>query len=637
MEEKKCLEFLIKLLLIQCFYYLYIKSQMFEIKILIPTLKFVKKNKRYTNGTNDLIQIYTEWGESLDKNNILKEYPRPQFARESYLNLNGEWDCSLINENKVVIYNGKIIVPFSIESILSGVPNKSLKPGMVLWYKKIVDLTKIENKGRFLLHFGAVDQYTEVYINDKKVGEHDGGYTSFYFDITLFIDSNLNKTKIEVKVEDNYCKDGAAIGKQGYPRGGIFYKRTGGIWQTVWLESVPQTYIKDVKITPNYDNHSVSFLLSIEGDKQNINNCFVKIFDEGEKILINSSNILPNIEKEIIISENFRSWSPEDPYLYKVQYSYGKDIVKAYFGMRKFSIGLDKNNVKRLFLNNQPYFQNGVLDQGYWSDGYYTAPTDEALKYDIQAMKDLGFNMLRKHIKIEPKRWYYHCDTIGMLVWQDQPSGGNFPYNHADESTFIPDDDYEVYSRMNEKGRKNYIRDLNITIDQLYNFPCISTWVPFNEGWGQFDSVKIAELIKTIDKTRFVDHASGWVDHFGPDFKSLHIYFEPIKFEEDEIKRPIVLSEYGGYGLIIKDHVGSESLFSYAMFTNKSQLTQGIKNLIKKEVFPAKKKGLCASVYTQLSDVEEEINGLITFDRKILKVEPYLIKKANNMLKYKNI
>ena len=632
MNEKLCLEFFIKLLLIQIFYYLYLKTQMYNIWI-FPT---VKKARRYKKGKNSLIPIYTKWGESLDKNNILKEYPRPQFVRNSYLNLNGEWDCELIDEKNNIGYKGNIIVPFSIESLLSGVSKKSLKPGMVLWYRKIVDLTKIKNKGRFLLHFGAVDQYTEVYINDKKVGEHDGGYTSFYFDITNFINSNLTNTKIDVKVIDNYCKDGAAIGKQGSPRGGIYYQRTGGIWQTVWIESVPRIYIEDVKITPNYDNYSVSFFMTIKGDNETIINGLVNIFDKEEKLLINSSNIIPNIEKEIIISEKFRSWSPEDPYLYKVEYFYGEDKVKAYFGMRKFSIGLDKNNIKRLFLNNKPYFHKGILDQGYWSDGYYTAPSDEALIYDIQTMKDLGFNMLRKHIKIEPKRWYYHCDTIGMLVWQDQPSGGNFPHNFADESTFYPDDDYEMYARKSEKGRKNYIRDLYLTLDQLYNVPCISTWVPFNEGWGQFDSVQIAELVKKIDKTRFVDHVSGWVDHFGPDFKSLHIYFEPIKFEQDKINRPIVLSEYGGYGLIIKNHGGSKHLFSYLMFDNKKELTQAIKRLFIKEIYPSIKKGLCASVYTQLSDIEEEINGLITYDRKIIKVDTYIIKRANNLLKFKN-
>ena len=600
----------------------------------VQTETKIKKIIKLKKDPNKLITIFTKWGESLDKNNILQEYPRPQFVRDSYLNLNGEWDYSLKKGNDKPEYDGKILVPFSIESPLSGVYNKSLEPGMTLWYKKIIDLTKIENKGKFLLHFGAVDQYTEVFINDKKVGEHDGGYTSFYFDITNFID-NLSKIKIEVKVIDNYTKDGAAFGKQGYPRKDFyFYSRTGGIWQTVWIESVPNTYIKDVKITPNYDNHSVSFLMIIEGNKNKKLNGYVKILDNDEKKTINISKIIPDIEQNIIISENFKSWSPEDPYLYKVEYSYGKDVVKAYFGMRKFSIDYDKNHIKRLFLNNKPYFQKGLLDQGYWSDGYYTAPSDEALKYDIKTMKELGFNMLRKHIKIEPKRWYYHCDTIGMLVWQDQPSGGGYPFKRVKKEHFLLDNNYDNYTRSSKKGRENFIRDLLLTIDQLYNVPSISTWVPFNEGWGQFDSVKIAKMVKNLDKTRFVDHVSGFVDHGGPDFKSIHIYIKPIKFKPDKLNRPIVLSEFGGYGLIIHNHIGAINPFSYQMFYDKAQLSQKIENVLINEVLPNIKKGLCASVYTQVSDVEREINGILTYDRKVIKVDKKIIKKANHLLKF---
>ena len=599
---------------------------------------YFKRAIRYRNGENILLDIRTKWGEALDKNNILQEYPRPQFVRDSYMNLNGEWDCSLTNvsnNTETIIYEGKIIVPFPIESRLSGIEDLSLNPGQILYYKKIIDLSKIENKGKFLLHFGAVDQTATLYINNKYVGEHDGGYHPFYFDITNYI-QDISKTEILLKVIDNYSANGASFGKQGEPRRGIFYQKIGGIWQTVWIESVPNIYIKDVKITPNYDDHSVSFFMTLE-DNININNNItgqIKIFDEN-KAIINSNILLPKKEINITLNNNFRSWSPEDPYLYKVEYTYGKDVVKSYFGMRKFSIGPDENNIMRLFLNNKPYFQNGVLDQGFWSDGIYTAPSDEALKYDIQTMKDLGFNMLRKHIKIEPKRWYYHCDTIGMLVWQDQPSGGSFPYNRADDSFYYPDDDYELYNRTNEIGRMNFLRDLNRTLDNLYNSPCISTWVPFNEGWGQFDSVKIAKMVKAIDKTRFVDHVSGYVDHFGPDFRSLHIYFDTIQIEKDEMNRPIVLSEYGGYGLKVKGHLGSTEQFSYIMHKDKEELTLSIANLIKNEIYPNLIKGLCAAVYTQLSDVEQEINGFLTYDRKVLKVNEKEIREANNMVKFR--
>ena len=623
-----------KIIFVYCIYDIIKKIFLFK----GPKNLTVKKPIIFNNGTNQLINLLTPWGESLDKNNVLQEYPRPQFVRDSYLNLNGEWEYALEVGKTKPNYVGKIIVPFSIESPLSGVKGKSLQPGKTLWYRRYVDLTKIKNKGRFLLHFGAVDQYTKVFVNNKKVGEHDGGYTSFFFDITNYLKEDLSKTKIVVRVEDNYTKDGAAIGKQGKPRRGVFYVQTGGIWQTVWIESVPRSYIKEMRITPNYDEHSVSFVMLIDGDenykhKKDQMQAVIRIMDSNLNY-INSTNILAGYETNITIKKDFRSWSPEDPYLYKTEYVFGEDVVKGYFGMRKFSIGTDKKGIKRLFLNNKPYFHKGVLDQGYWSDGYYTAPSDEAIIYDIKTMKNMGFNMLRKHIKVEPLRWYYHCDTIGMLVWQDQPSGGNFPYNMTDEATFVPDDDYEFYSRKSEIGRMNYMRDLYITIANLFSVTSICTWVPFNEGWGQFESVKVANIIKDIDRSRFVDHASGWVDHFGPDFKSLHIYFEDIKFKPDEYNRPIVLSEYGGYGALVNNHVGCESQFSYIFYTNRKALTKAIKKLIKREVYPSIEKGLCASVYTQLSDVEGEINGFLTYDRKIIKVDVDAIKKANDLLKY---
>ena len=617
------------ILILLIFIFILLKSKIINTKI--KRLYSIKKKRPY-QSSNQLINIFTKWGSSLEKDNILQEYPRPQFERNSYLNLNGEWDYSLNNNKEEPKYTSKIIVPFPIESPLSGVKNKILHPGMTLWYRRIIDLTKIENNGRFLLHFGAVDQFTEVFINNIKVGEHDGGYTSFYFDITKYINKDLNKTEIVVKVTDNYSKDGAAFGKQGRPRNQIFYTQTGGIWQTVWIESVPITYIKDVKITPKYDEPSVTFLMTIEGKNLENRKGNIKILDKEQNIIQNS-NIIPNIETEIKMPDNFRSWSPEDPYLYKVEYTYGEDVVKSYFGMRKFSIGVDKKNIKRLFLNNKPYFQKGVLDQGYWSDGYITAPSDEAIIYDIQTMKDLGFNMLRKHLKIEPKRWYYHCDNIGMLVWQDQPSGGNYPIKFLSSSKFINDYNYQEFNRGNVKGRLNYVRDLERTIDQLYNTPSISTWVPFNEGWGQFDSVKIAKKIKSLDKTRFVDHASGWVDQNGIDFKSIHIYNRPIKFIPDKLNRPIVLSEFGGFGRIIKNHIGCQRQFSYLMFETEKELTKGIKNVLKYEIYPNIEKGLCASVYTQLSDIEGEVNGFLTYDRKILKVNRNIIKEANNLLK----
>ena len=387
--------------------------------------------KIWVNPGSNLITIYTPWGENLDKNNILQEYPRPQFKRDSYLNLNGEWKYALREKNqKLVNYDGDILVPFSIESPLSGV-QKSLKPGMTLFYNRKINLNNIVNKGRYILNFGGVDQETDVYINGKHVGNHKGGYLGFSFDITETIKNSDDVSEIDfiVKVVDNLKENGEAYGKQSNPRGNIYYIPTGGIWQTVWIESVPKNYIKNIKITPNYDKGILEFESECIIDGKNfINNNIKYIISDINGNLIKSGEIEANQKSVVELPKPFLSWSPEEPNLYYVKFTYGEDVVDSYFAMRKYSIDKDQKGIKRLFLNNKPYFHKGILDQGYWSDGYYTAPTDEALKYDIIKMKEMGFNMLRKHIKVEPMRWYYYCDTIGMLVWQDMISGGSF-YN----------------------------------------------------------------------------------------------------------------------------------------------------------------------------------------------------------------
>ena len=535
-----------------------------------------------------------------------------------------------------VASSGKIQVPFSPETQLSGVKFRMLQPEDTLEYTHRFTLEKVKKNKHLIIHFGAVDQTTTVYINDKLVGEHDGGYHPFYFDITNYI-TDITKTEILVKVIDNYSANGAAFGKQGDPRRRIFYQKIGGIWQTVWIESVPNKYIQDVKITPNYDDHSVSFYLTLpeNNDNSDINNteCEVKILNDNKETIA-SGKILPYEETNISLPNDFRSWSPEDPYLYKVEYTFDKDIVKSYFGMRKFSIGIDQNNIKRLFLNNKPYFQNGVLDQGFWSDGIYTAPSDEALIYDIKIMKNLGFNMLRKHIKIEPLRWYYHCDTLGMLVWQDQPSGGSYPYNKADESYYYTDDDYEMYNRTSEIGRLNFIRDIKRTLNLLYNSPCISTWVPFNEGWGQFDALKSVDFIKELDTSRYIDHASGFHDQYGGDFYSLHIYFGKIDFGTDKYGRVHALSEFGGYSYVEEGHCGSDHHFGYFKYETKEDLNKAYKELIVNNVIPEIPKGLSATVYTQLSDVEDEVNGIITYDRKVVKLDTNMVKELNSHIQF---
>ncbi|KAK8893038.1 hypothetical protein M9Y10_030295 [Tritrichomonas musculus] len=579
-----------------------------------------------------LITLYTEWGEKLNKNEVLLEYPRPQFERDSYMNLNGVWHMAITDDKETnPSIDTEIVVPFSPETPLSGV-QKQLLPGNVLWYERDFDLSGFHNKGRILLHFGAVDQFCEIFINDKKAGEHDGGYLPFDIDITEFIVDN--KIKIRVRVVDDLDKDGAAYGKQKLSRGGIWYTATSGIWQTVWLESVPSAYLNNVKITPLFDLSSVEFIPEFVGDGPANGKIF--LFDGDNQI---AESQLTKGEKTVVAIDNFKEWTPENPFLYTIKYEYNGETIKSYFAMRKFSIDLDKDGYKRLFLNNKPYFQKGLLDQGYWSDGYYTAPSDEAIIFDITKMKKLGFNMLRKHIKIEPLRWYYHCDRLGMLVWQDAVSGGG-PYSQMIISVlpfigldYISDSHYSIFGRSSEIGRKKYYRDLRSMINHLYNAPCICTWVPFNEAWGQFDAKVAVDEIKKIDQSRFIDHASGWHDQGVGDFRSLHVYFKSVRISgKDKYDRAIVLSEFGGYSYGVDGHVGSTSQFGYSKYKSKEDLNEGIKKLFEKEIIPQIQKGLSATVYTQVSDVEDEVNGLLTFDRKVCKADDEIFININNQL-----
>ena len=596
--------------------------------------------KIWLNPNSNLIIIYTPWGEKLDKNNVLQEYPRPQFQRNSYLNLNGIWKYALRDKGQNLgdKYDGDIVVPFSIESPLSGV-GKALKPGMSLFYNKKIDLTKIENKGRFILNFGAVDQETDVYINEKHVGNHKGGYLSFSFDITDYI-QDLSNVDIIVRVLDDLKENGEAYGKQASPRGNIYYVPTGGIWQTVWIESVPVNYLKNVKMTPLFDEEKIEFFPEciIEDNKKLKNNIINYIITDKNGKSITGE--IPMSEKTLIsLPQPILNWSPEEPNLYTVNFTFNDDKVSSYFAMRKFSIKEDSRNVKRLFLNNKPYFHIGVLDQGYWSDGFYTAPSDEALKYDIIKMKEMGFNMLRKHIKVEPMRWYYYCDTLGMIVWQDMVSGGSFynpivamitPALHIN----LPDNWYKFFGRGTEESRNTYYRELKEMIDQLYNVPSISTWVPFNEGWGQFDALKAVDFIKELDTSRYIDHASGFHDQYGGDFNSQHIYFGKIDFGEEKYGRVKVLSEFGGYSLVEEGHCGSDHHFGYFYYNSREELNNAFKKLIIDDIIPVIPKGLSATVYTQVSDVEDEVNGLMTYDRKIIKVNEKMVKELNSFLQF---
>ena len=557
----------------------------------------------------------TPWTDKLDLKNPLPEYPRPQLRRDNWLNLNGEWDYAITVDNTLPEkYAGKIIVPFSPETELSGV-GRSLKPEEFLWYHRNVQLPESFASKRVLLHFGAVDQEALVFVNGEEVLEHRGGYLPFSGEI-----SADGLVDIVVRVRDYSDTVQAARGKQKTKRGGIWYTPQSGIWQTVWMEAVPESYVKNLRITPDFDAGCVDISAEIVGSE-----AAIAEFD-GEKYTLPARIAVPG----------FEAWCPENPKLYDFSVNCGEDKVDSYFAMRKYSVEKDEKGVARLFLNNEPYFHNGLLDQGYWADGLYTAPSDEALIYDIETAKAMGFNMLRKHIKVEPMRWYYHCDRLGMLVWQDMPNGGG-KYNLLTISSplitgiHFKDNHYKTFARNDKDYRLSFERELEEMINHLYNCPCICMWVPFNEGWGQFDAARIYEFVKSLDSSRTIDHASGWHDQGVSDIVSLHVYFKKYKFKADKKGRAVLLSEFGGYNLGLDGHRFNNKDFGYKRFKDADSLAQALRELYQGEIAPAKEQGLSAAVYTQLSDVEDELNGLVTYDRKVVKIAPDIIKEIINV------
>lgn len=556
----------------------------------------------------------SRWTDKVDLTNPLPEYPRPQMRRDNWLNLNGEWDYAITSDSKQPEnYDGKIIVPFSPETEISGV-NRSLKPEEFLWYRRELNMPESFSGKRVILHFGAVDQEAWVYVNACELKYHAGGYLPFELDITEAIKDNF--VEIIVKVRDRGDTVEATRGKQKTKRGGIWYTPQSGIWQTVWMEAVPESYVKNLRITPDFDKACVDISAETVGNQPAFAQFGGKEYSLPARIEIPA----------------FEAWSPENPKLYDFAVTCGEDKVESYFAMRKFCVDKDEKGTSRLFLNNEPYFHNGLLDQGYWPDGLYTAPTDEALIYDIETCKAMGFNMLRKHIKVEPQRWYYHCDRLGMLVWQDMPNGGG-NYNVLTISSplitgiHFKDNRYGMFARKDAVQRKQFERELRGMINHLYNCPCICMWVPFNEGWGQYDAARIFELVYSMDKTRTIDHASGWHDQGVSDLVSLHVYFRKYKFKPDKRGRAVLLSEFGGYNLGLEGHRFNNKDFGYKRFKDAEALTEALRDLYQNEILPAKEQGLAAAVYTQVSDVEDELNGLLTYDRQVVKIAPEKLKE----------
>jgi len=568
-----------------------------------------------------LVPLYTQWGENLDKTCPLPEYPRPQMKRNSYLNLNGAWDYAITeNDEEPASYDGQIIVPFSPESVLSGV-NRTLLPHQTLWYRRSLTLPEgfVPDNGRILLHFGAVDQEADVYLNGVHVKHHMGGYTAFSADLT---DAITDVNELVVRVHDGTDQSSHSRGKQKTQRGGIWYTPQSGIWQTVWMEALPAVAAENLKIVPMFDESAVQITVFSPDDVQGM------IELEGREIAFTAN------QPCIIPMPGFRAWTPDDPHLYPFTIKLGEDRVESYFAMRKTEVKADAQGVKRLFLNNEPCFHNGLLDQGYWPDGLYTPPADDAMIFDIQTAKNLGYNMLRKHIKIEPMRWYYHCDRLGMLVWQDMMNGGG-QYSFMTISTPLvtdihrKDTNYKIFAREDAQGRAEYEAELTEMVQQLFNVPSIVLWVPFNEGWGQFDSERICKKLHAMDPTRPIDHVSGWHDQKIGDIKSLHVYFRPYKFKQDKLGRAVVLSEFGGYNLRKDGHCFNEIDFGYRKLPDESALWEAYRKLFENEILPAIPKGLCATVYTQLTDVEDELNGILTYDRKVLKLPESELRELN--------
>lgn len=522
-------------------------------------------------------------------------YPRPQMRRESYVNLNGLWELAVTPDKKrPAAYDRQILVPFCTESALSGV-EEHFADGQYLWYRR--QFRCPEGEGRVLLHIGAADQIVKCYVNQKEVGFHIGGYTSMTFDIT---EALQEKNVLELRILDDLRTPTMPYGKQVLSRGGMWYTPVSGVWQTVWLERVPQQYIRRLRIENRGYGVTVRTVPEMEGT--------VTVKGLGEFPL--GTQICP---------EKPRLWSPEEPNLYEMTVQTAQDRVESYFAIRSLEVRKLKG-VKRLCLNGKPYFFHGLLDQGYWPDGIFTPAAPSCYAEDIADMKALGFNTLRKHIKVEPEEFYYQCDRLGMIVFQDLVNNGDYSFIR---DTALPTagvqklDDRKLHT--DPTTRKEFIRCMEQTVEQLSSHPCICYWTIFNEGWGQFDSDNMYERFKKLDDTRFVDTTSGWFRRNKSDVESMHIYFGPWnKLKAGE--KPLVLSEFGGYTYPVKGHLfNTQKAYGYKTCKTLEEYREAVEKLYRQRIIPAVKKGLCAAIYTQLSDVEDEINGLLTYDRKANK------------------
>ena len=560
----------------------------------------------------------------MNSNKPLSEYPRPQLERDSYLCLNGVWEYAIRQEAEIPsTFDGDILVPYSPETPLSGV-NKKVSPKDYLFYRLRFVLPPEFIKDEIILHFTAVDQIADVYLNDVHLGKHIGGYLPFEFKIKKHL-KEINT--LVVRVQDLTDTSYHSRGKQKIERGGIWYTPQSGIYMPVWMESVPKDYVQSIKLTPDIDHQKLK--IKVKSTAKTV------YFELNSKKI----GIPTNVECDIKIDE-MHLWSPESPYLYHFTISTGTETVKSYFAMRKISIITNENKQKIITLNNEPYFMRGVLDQGYYPGGLLTPSCYDDYIKDIKLMKDMGFNTIRKHIKIEPLRWYYECDKMGMLVWQDFVNAGeSYIYQVVTwpviTNIHISDRLHGLLRRRNAEGRKETLQEFKDTIKYLYNVPCIVLWTIFNEGWGQFDSKDVYKAIRPLDTTRLYDHASGWHDQGISDVKSMHVYFHRAKMPpKRKVKnRAIVISEIGAFIYPIEGHmmVGKNV---YNVYDSYDKWLKEYTDFINLDIVENIPKGLCAFIYTQLSDVEEELNGLITYDREVIKAPIDAIRELNEKAKY---
>ena len=566
------------------------------------------------------------------------EYPRPMLHREGWYNLNGWWDCAFTADAELPSAEAmptKILVPYSPECAASGV-GRTLQPGESLHYHRTFACPVVPAGGRLLLHFGAVDYTCTVRVNDHVVGSHCGGYWPFSLDITEALRPGMND--LWVTVQDPTGNGVQARGKQTLTPGGMFYPAQSGIWQTVWLEPLQPVYITDLRLMPDYDSRTVTVQLKTNTPAA----AAVEIFADG--VPVAKTELDAGTEKiTLAIPEAaFHPWSPESPFLYTVTATLAVgDRVESYFALRSWQAARDGRGVLRFFLNGKPILLNGLLDQGYWPQGLYTPPSDAAVVKELEQVKALGFNLLRKHAKIEPQRWYYHCDRLGLVVWQDMVSGGTpsklwfvtyltnvfqpllrkFP----DGAPF-----YGLLSRPDAASRDLYREELNATVDALACHPCIGCWVPFNEGWGQFDAAKATARLRVLDPGRLIDEASGWFDQGGGDVDSRHNYFYPLRVRPG--RRTVALTEYGGIAFSVEGHLTADKTYGYGTARDSADMAARYEKLQCETVLPQLARGLSALVYTQLTDVEEEVNGLFTYDRAVLKLPADRVRAINDRL-----